>query len=108
MPFISERAEPAFNLLSAERVPGLDHAASLSCHCGSQKILFNITQIQMLTEENGNVRVTPFEGKGKKGDINYCSRTKNNSISLMHLTKIKDTFHIQKYCKVLETSSKCY
>lgn len=56
----------------------------------------------MLPEENGDARVTPFEGKGKKDDINYCSRTKNNSISLMHLTKIKDTFQIQKYCKVLK------
>lgn len=26
MQFIWERAEPAFNLLPAERVPGLDHA----------------------------------------------------------------------------------
>lgn len=63
----------------------------------------------MLAEENGDVRVTPFEGEWKnKGDINYCSRTENNSISLMHLTKIKDTFHTQKYCKVLETSFKSY
>lgn len=96
-PVISEKAEPAFNLLSAELFHGLDRAASLSCHCCSQKILFNKTP-----EENGDARATPLEGKGKKGDINYCSRTKNNSISLMHLTKIKDTFQFKSIAKCLK------
>lgn len=65
-PVISERAEPAFNLLSAELVHGPDRAASLSCHRALKRSRL-IKLLQMLPEEYGDARVTPLEGKGKKG-----------------------------------------
>lgn len=67
MRVISQRAEPAFNLLSAECVPGRDHVKFHSHATVVLKRSCLKKLLQMLTQENGDVKMTPFEEKREKG-----------------------------------------